>query len=249
MIVTLEWLKETYEVFNQHFWEGKLPTPVFKITNAKHTFGQALCKFTHGYKSAYDITLRMSNYYDSPEKVKCNTLLHEMIHIADFFYHPEHYKSKSYNAHGFKFFQPEAKRISKEGWTITAKVTNEEVAVSKLSALNEIKRQKKINDGYYMMLVEVLENPVYKDQIFMMKLRKLKTRPLSDIISEVFRGSALPASYKYKSKYKYTVYECNIEKYLDMGCSTQRLYYTTKNDVNIITDNGNFVCSNIVENK
>ena len=139
MLVTKNWIEKNYNKFNKLYWDGKLPVIEFKISRSEHTWGYASYKYDYPNNTVHPIRLTMSNYYDSPENVKLNTLLHEMIHIADYTLHPEHFirngrpvSGHHYDAHGY-WFLAEAKRIEKFGWTVSKHVTNEEQKISKLS--------------------------------------------------------------------------------------------------------------------
>ena len=139
MLVTKNWIEKNYNKFNKLYWDGNLPVIEFKISRSEHTWGYASYKYDYPNNTVHPIRLTMSNYYDSPENVKLNTLLHEMIHIADYTLHPEHFirngrpvSGHHYDAHGY-WFLAEAKRIEKFGWTVSKHVTNEEQKISKLS--------------------------------------------------------------------------------------------------------------------
>ena len=140
MIVTLDWIEKHYTKFNNLYWDGTLPGIKFSINRSKRTWGYAQYRFDYSNDTIIPESITMSNYYDSPEYVKCQVLLHEMIHIADYFWHPEHFifnghrvSGRSYDAHG-SWFLAEAKRISQEsGLTITNKITMDEFRSSKIS--------------------------------------------------------------------------------------------------------------------
>jgi hypothetical protein len=143
MLVTKNWIEKNYNKFNKLYWDGKLPVIEFKISRSRNTWGFASFRYDYANDTIHPLALTLSNYYDSPENVKINTLLHEMIHIADYTFHPEHFIRNGrrvtghyYDAHGY-WFQSEAKRIEKFGWTISKHVTNEEQKISKLSEHSE----------------------------------------------------------------------------------------------------------------
>ena len=140
MLVTKSWLQKNYNKFNNLLWNGNLPNITLKIGRAKHTWGYAAFNYDYVNDTIIPEYLTISNYYDSPEEVKICTLLHEMIHIADYTFHPEHFiKNRrrvsgwNYDAHGF-WFKQEAERIYKEtGYKIGVKVTHEEQKISTVS--------------------------------------------------------------------------------------------------------------------
>lgn len=140
MLVTKEWISENYNKFNKLYWNNKLPHDLeFKVSRAKRTWGFAGFIYDYPNNTIIPKELVISNYYDSPEEVKLHTLLHEMIHIADYTFHPEHYimnhkpvHGKYYDAHGYWFLK-EAARINKFGWHVSNIITNEEIKASRLS--------------------------------------------------------------------------------------------------------------------
>lgn len=140
MIVTTSWIEKNYNKFNNLYWNGLLPNIKFKTSRAKHTWGCAYYRYDFANDTIIPTMITVSNYYDSDEVVKIQTLLHEMIHIADYTFHPEHYirnhrkvTAREYDAHGY-YFRGEAARLSREsGYKITNHVTKEEMGMSKLS--------------------------------------------------------------------------------------------------------------------
>ena len=140
MLVTISWIKENYEKFNNLYFGGYLPKIQFKISRSRHSWGFASFRYDFVNSTIIPTCITMSNYYDSPEDVKIQTLLHEMIHIEDYMWHPEHFikngrkvHGKTYNAHG-AWFQSEANRISNEsGYEIAKHVTRDEIGRSCLS--------------------------------------------------------------------------------------------------------------------
>lgn len=139
MLVTKQWIEKNYNKFNEELFGGLLPNIEFKICRSRTSWGFAECKYDLKNSTIIPVSITMSNYYDSPEKIKLNTLLHEMIHIEDYTFHPEHFirngrriTGHHYDAHGW-WFQKEAQRVEKYGWKITKHVTKEEENASKLS--------------------------------------------------------------------------------------------------------------------
>lgn len=140
MIVTTNWIAENYSKFNSLYFGGTLPNIKFKTNRSKNSWGFASFRYDWANGTIIPECITISNYYDSPEEVKIQTLLHEMIHIEDYFWHPEHFirngrkvSGRSYDAHGY-WFMEEAKRLSKEsGYKVANHVTKEEVEASTLS--------------------------------------------------------------------------------------------------------------------
>ena len=138
MVVTIEWIRNKYEKFNKMYFKDQLPTDlVFKISRSKDTWGSAAYHIDYKKNTITPTYIAISNYYDSPEFIKENTLLHEMIHVLDYVTHPEHYVIKHspnryYNAHG-KWFLNECKRFLEFGYDIQKNITKEEEQCSTLS--------------------------------------------------------------------------------------------------------------------
>ena len=153
MLVTVDWIGRNYKKFNKMYFNNKLPDISFKVSRSKDTWGYASFKYVYEgriLKTIKPTCITISNYYDSPEEVKLTTLLHEMIHIEDYTFFPEHYvkygrrrSGHSYDAHGY-WFKNECKRLKEFGWEIEKYVTEEEKSISTLSenAKNNLERKK-----------------------------------------------------------------------------------------------------------
>lgn len=156
MIVDKKWMTIKYHEFNKKYFNDQLPTNiVFKTNTQVDRWGFAQCKYQYNSISnkivTYDYVISMSNAYDSPEEIKENTLIHEMIHILDYKLHPEYYvykdykgwhRRKGYDAHGPLFFMKEAQRLSQYGFNIQRLVQAEEIDASQMT--NKV--QKRINN-------------------------------------------------------------------------------------------------------
>ena len=89
MLVTTKWMAEKYAYFNSKYWNGQLPYISFSVNNSRKTWGFATYRYVLNQsrtriETIKPISITLSNYYDSPEEIKETTLLHEMIHIADY---------------------------------------------------------------------------------------------------------------------------------------------------------------------
>lgn len=174
MLPTVEWIEENYNKFNKEYWGGQLPNIQFKISNTTKYAGLAAC-YSKKEKDAYGIittklipvSITMSNHYDRDEFVLKCILLHEMIHIDDYVFHPEHFYSEGYDAYGRyhfnkkrydahgEFFQDEAKRLKDEGgWEINKSITEEERRKSTLSASNKKRAEEKAKKGFALCVWE-----------------------------------------------------------------------------------------------
>lgn len=161
MLVTIEWMEEWYDRFNNDYWNGSLPQIKFETTAKRGTWGTAhynYVKDSWGHvTSVYPTKIAISNFYDSEEWVKKNVLLHEMIHIADYTFHPEHFVRrayrKKYDAHGEEFFKPEARRLANFGWRIEKYVFEEEHLSSTYSEATLAKLKKSMERGNYAWII------------------------------------------------------------------------------------------------
>ena len=149
MIVTKDWIKQNYCKFNRIYFDGVLPMVKFKTSRAEHNWGYATYMFDVQKNTVIPYSITISNYYDSPEWVKQNTLLHEMIHIYEYYVYPERFikhkkYSRRYDAHGL-FFQQIANRINRDGWNVSKYVDSSSVNESQLSSKTIANNNKKIN--------------------------------------------------------------------------------------------------------
>lgn len=185
MKVNPEWMKSTYDKFNKMYWGGSLPSNLSFSLNGrlKSSFARAISKYTDWqeqpdgtYTSEIKeiVGIEFSTMDEGEVWVFENTMLHEMIHIADFYFHPEHFsliykngrtcsnfKKGGYDAHGNIFFLKEAARLSQYGWNIEKMVTAEEdAALRRTSEYEEklkknrdakIRKQKKVRERYLLL--------------------------------------------------------------------------------------------------
>lgn len=148
MLVDIEWISRNYDYFNNLFWGGELPSCKFKTNMSSKTWGLASYIINRATKQLYNFGITLSNYWDSPEEVIQNTLIHEMIHIADLYFHPEHFiNRRRYDAHGPEFFLKEAARIAPYGFDIAKYASQEEQSVSQLNPATKKKLERKAEEG------------------------------------------------------------------------------------------------------
>ena len=154
MLVTIDWIKKKYNDFNARYFNNELPKNlVFKLSKSKNTWGYAAFKYDWKNSTIIPLSITLSNYYDSPERVKQNTLLHEMIHILDYTLNPNHFISngrkvtkRCYDAHGY-WFMKQANRLNELGWEVAKHVTRDEIKQSTLSPSAKRKENKQLKDG------------------------------------------------------------------------------------------------------
>lgn len=196
--ITPEWMAEKYDEFNKKMFGGKLPPCEFVADDATSRWGVAMCRWEvdeYGEVSTHNFLIKMSNAWNFPEHVKENTLAHEMIHIEDYYLNPQHFYyydngwvALKYQAHGNKFFQPEAKRLRQYGFDINTYATKEECAVSIMNdearKKVEAKRQQMANIRYSLLAAKYTQE-VSRDQVAVYKLRNIAdAKKMADELKE-----------------------------------------------------------------
>ena len=203
MLVTIQWMREKYDYYNKLLWGGKLPSVSFQINNSTRTWGYATYRYDLYNNRVHATSITMSNKFDSPEKVKLATLIHEMIHIADYTFNPSHFvwnhkkvSARSYDAHGYLYFIPEMKRINKmlasEGIIVSPKVTESEKQQSELNDRDKELLKRKIENGVHV-LVSKLSKPKYPYEYTMAVVQSSKYNEWKNYIlnSEWWAGEFL----------------------------------------------------------
>lgn len=164
MKVTKEWIKENYDICNEKYFDGKLPEiglHEIEITMDKNVWGRGGCRRfvkVNGEYQAQGVVLKMSNYYDSPEKDKLEVLVHEMCHIYEYFCEPEYYIQAAYvyrkwttshpkHGHGI-VFNEQANRLKQYGFNVQRFVTSAEIENAEVSDEIQQKRRKSISKGF-----------------------------------------------------------------------------------------------------
>ena len=131
-------MSEKYTYFVEKYFDGDMPkNVVFKTNMTKDEWGLATCRFKYGgtiYNRTVettDFTIKMSNAYVQDEHSFETTMLHEMIHIYDYYHYPTHFvrfngrnwvKVKGYDPHG-EFFMSCADRMISDGYEISRHVS------------------------------------------------------------------------------------------------------------------------------
>ena len=82
--LTVDYLRQAFEHYNDLIFEGKLPLPKLKWSRAKTRLGQMACirKMSWGRTKYYDFTISVSNYYNLTTEEIDDVLIHEMIHYS-----------------------------------------------------------------------------------------------------------------------------------------------------------------------
>ena len=83
MNITIPYVKQKFEEFNQQMFAGKLPMLPIRLSDAKTFLGVCTYKKRKGKDGKlekYDFTLRINTRIDLLEEEVEDTIIHEMIH-------------------------------------------------------------------------------------------------------------------------------------------------------------------------
>lgn len=146
MTLTISYISEKFEKYNNLYFNGSLKTPKFKISNSKRALGtlsiSRRLNFYGGYTKEH--TISISKYYDRTEKQYDNTLIHEMIHL---------YISQNdiidNGSHGRRF-KAECARINKYGWDLSRTT---DISGWKLSEEAQKRLDDKLSNATYSVFV------------------------------------------------------------------------------------------------
>ena len=146
MTLTISYISEKFEKYNNLYFNGSLKTPKFKISNSKRALGtlsiSRRLNFYGGYTKEH--TISISKYYDRTEKQYDNTLIHEMIHL---------YISQNdiidNGSHGRRF-KAECARINKYGWDLSRTT---DISGWKLSEEAQKQLDNKLSNATYEIIV------------------------------------------------------------------------------------------------
>ena len=238
MIVDIKWIEYNFRKFNRLLWNESLPTPSFKTSMAKRTWGRASYRIDKKNNCLKDFEIKISNYYDSPEWVKQNTLIHEMVHLADYVFHPEHFigpRARWYNAHGWEFFLKEADRIKEFGWDIAKKVTDEEEKVSSLSEKARERLDRKMEEQYLIYIGSVprkisSRNGKVYDFTVVKPVGGIPTRKTYEMCGRLGMRDII-------------LVRTNAERYCTMRGSQRGGRYATVEDINSVMATAEVICT------
>lgn len=110
MALTLDFIREQFNVINNKHFEGKLLTPRFEITHVKSYLGQYHWKYSYDSSIFIDSVIRISDMFDRSDADIANTIAHEMIHLFI-----RQNKIKDTRQHHGKVFNTIANRLNREG--------------------------------------------------------------------------------------------------------------------------------------
>lgn len=128
MELTVTYLRSQFAVFNADYFGGKLPVPHFAVSNSRTMLGQFRClrrrKSPFGKCVTSGYTIKVSEYYDMPEREYHNVLLHEMIH-----YYIAYSGVTDTSPHG-KVFRKLMGELNECGWNISVSTSTRKWAVA-----------------------------------------------------------------------------------------------------------------------
>lgn len=121
MQIDVDWIRDHFDLYNEKYFGGELPRPMFSVCNARSRLGSLSFKWktissgpksNHVRRVPYNHCIRLSVYYDIPECDYQNTLLHEMIH-----YYISVKQLKDTSVHGV-LFHKWMDSLNSKGWNI-----------------------------------------------------------------------------------------------------------------------------------
>ena len=110
MALTLDFIREQFNVINNKHFEGKLLTPRFEITHVKSYLGQYHWQYSYDSRIFIDSVIRISDMFDRSDADIANTIAHEMIHL-----YIRQNKIRDTRPHHGRVFNMIADRLNREG--------------------------------------------------------------------------------------------------------------------------------------
>lgn len=82
MIANHDNMLDAFCLYNEKYFEGKLPIPMFELLHSFRTCGYFNCDYEQGWfsRTLYNFRISMTDYYDFTPKQFEDILVHEMIH-------------------------------------------------------------------------------------------------------------------------------------------------------------------------
>jgi hypothetical protein len=110
MALTLDFIREQFNVINNKHFDGKLLTPRFEITHVKSYLGQYHWRYSYDERIFWDSVIRISDMFDRTDADIINTIAHEMIHL-----YIRQNKLRDTRPHHGRVFKSVAHRLNVEG--------------------------------------------------------------------------------------------------------------------------------------
>lgn len=110
MALTLDFIREQFDVINRKHFNNGLLKPRFEITHVKSYLGQYHWKYSYDSRIFYDSVIRISDMFDRSDEDITNTIAHEMIHL-----YIRQNKIRDTRPHHGMIFNSIADRLNREG--------------------------------------------------------------------------------------------------------------------------------------
>lgn len=137
MTPTIDYLQEQFSRFNATYFGNELPTPHIVIAHARTFAGKFLFRRRDRLRvqkvKDRDYTIKISDFYDLPEREVQNTLLHEMIH-----YYIEYRGIKDTSPHG-DVFKSMMEHLNGKGWNITVRVNTDTASIAERNSVAAVR--------------------------------------------------------------------------------------------------------------
>ena len=145
---TTEFLKISYDKLNSELFGNELPSNidlVVKSAPSQSFFGRATATIYRRLRKLTPKSIILNGSATLTLHEWLEVVVHEMVHIADYTFHPEHFFGRKYDAHG-PWFLEFGKKFEKDGFHVQ-KYCNAEYGIN----TDDKKVKKQMND---MLLIE-----------------------------------------------------------------------------------------------
>lgn len=187
--ITKDYVIQRFKEFNERYFDNVLPITTiqeFKVFPYKNTLGSVVSLLYDSYSEIK--SFRVSNYFNRSEKVYCDTILHEMIHVYQYtVLYPYQYNS-NYDVHG-KTFVKKMNEINSFGWNISVIESDEEYLTRGEKNVQVVKREEDNNDvnRYYLFVyvpqdTELIDSK-YKGKVGFNIIDKMEAKALMNVLS------------------------------------------------------------------
>lgn len=110
MALTLDFIREQFDVINRKYFNNELLTPRFEITHVKSYLGQYHWVYSYDERIFCDSVVRISDMFDRTDADIINTIAHETIHL-----YIRQNKIRDTRPHHGRVFFSIADRLNREG--------------------------------------------------------------------------------------------------------------------------------------
>lgn len=162
---TIEFLKTAYAKLNSELFGNELPSNlkfVVKSAPSASFFGQSTATIYRRTRELIPASVILNGAATLTMHEWLEVVVHEMVHVADYAFHPEHFFGRKYDAHG-EWFLNFGKRFEKDGFHVQ-KFCNAEYGIN----TDDKRVKKQLKD---MLLIEfkpgevIRVSPTMKDKV------------------------------------------------------------------------------------